>query len=199
MLLASRSGRPAQLRITEVDYIRAALRRGAQRFAREPGQNGISLRLLAADLDLQQDRVVPLRPGCADAVLASLLISYLERPERLLDAAFRLLRPQGRLVLSTLRRDADISRIYKQGLSELPPDRVVALFGPEVERDSDSLQRRFLNDASRLLYLEEAGQFRFRDEAELRDLVREAGFDQIEAELCFGEPAQVWVVSARRP
>jgi hypothetical protein len=47
--------------------------------------------------------------------------------------------------------------------------------------------------------MEEAGRFRFWDEAELRDLVRRAGFERVETELCFGEPAQVWVLSARRP
>lgn len=198
LLLAARDDCPEELRVTEVDYVRDALVRGAERFAAAGHDRSIGLEHVAADLDLGFGHTLPLRPQSADAVLASLLISYVRDPRRLLESMHLVLRPNGRLVLSTLRRDADISKMYVRGISELPPDRVRDLFGDEAARDFDALQRRFLNDAARLLDLEEAGQFRFWDEQELTDLVLSAGFEEPSTELSFGQPPQAVVLSARR-
>jgi SAM-dependent methyltransferase len=62
---------------------------------------------------------IPMADHSVDRVIASLLISYLEHPELLLAEIHRILRPGGRLVLSTLCRDADISRLYVESLAEL--------------------------------------------------------------------------------
>ena len=102
-------------------------------------------------------------------------------------------------MLSTLRRDADISKLYVGGISELPPDRVRDHFGEEGLQDFDRLQRKFLNDAARLLNLEEAGRFRFWDPGELAELAAAAGFVEARTELVFGDPAQAVLLSARRP
>jgi hypothetical protein len=101
-------------------------------------------------------------------------------------------------VLSSLRRDADISRIYVDSIAELPPDRVREHFGVEASRDFDLLQRRFLNDAARLMQFEETGLFRFWDAGELSEMVKKAGFQNVRSERAFGTPPQAVVVSAER-
>lgn len=196
---------PRSLHLIEVDLVTPALARARERFAAKVTRpaNGRPTRIcvshLAADLDRSGQAALPLLPGSAEAVMASLLISYLSHPASFLRETFALLKPGGRIVLSTLKRDADISRIYVDGIAELPPDRVRARFGDEASREFDALQRRFLNDAARLLDLEEQGLFRFWDAAELVELVEKAGFIEVEAAHAFGDPPQAVVVSARRP
>ena len=198
LLLARRDERPSALRITEIDYVTEALRRGRERLRSQGPSDGFEVARVAANLDMACGRGLPLADCSQDAVLASLLLCYLSSPELLLGSARRVLVPGGRLVLSTLRRDADISQVYVCGTAELPPDRVRSLFGEEAARDFDTLQRRFLNDASRLLDLEEAGQFQFWDAAELEAMVEAAGFSEIRIEAAFGDPPQALVLNARR-
>ena len=55
-----------------------------------------------------------------------------------------------------------------------------------------------MNDASRIIDLEEFGAFRFWDVDELKALVESAGFKDIETTLSLGEPPQAVIVRARR-
>ena len=199
LLTAAAPDCPAGLHIIQLDHVTEALARGMRRFdsKRLPG-SGMKVTWIAADLEVDAQKALPLASGSADAVLASLLISYVSRPEALLRDVRELLRPGGRLVLSTLRRDADISRIYVDGIAELPPDRVRDHFGAEASRDFHVLQRRFLNDAARLMHFEETGLFRFWDAGELVEMVKKAGFQNVRSERTFGTPPQAVVVSAER-
>jgi ubiquinone/menaquinone biosynthesis C-methylase UbiE len=131
-------------------------------------------------------------------VLASLLASYLRDPDALLREAHRLLRPGGRLVVSSMRRDADTSKLYVEGVEELKAGRGRALLGEQDPQAVVEASRSFLNDASRLLTLEEDGTFRFYDPDELVAAVRAAGFRDVRADESFGDPPQAVVVSARR-
>jgi len=207
LALALRAGAPDAVRVVEVDLVTPALVRARERFISQAGASGqgspsaLSVTHVAADLDRAggSRSALPLSAGTADAVMASLLISYLADPGALLREVCQLLKPGGRIVLSTLRRDADISRIYVDGIAELPPDRVRDHFGDTANEEFGTLQRRFLNDAARILDLEEQGLFRFWDSAELVELVQKAGFCDVDAVLAFGDPPQAVVVSARRP
>jgi SAM-dependent methyltransferase len=194
-LALSANGAPARLRVVEVDLVAEALSRASRRHTSANGS--VRVARVSADLELRRSSL-PLARGTADAVLASLLVSYLERPEALLREAYALLRAGGRLVLSALRRDADISKIYVEGLAELHPERLERLFGPEVARRFDALQRDLLNSASRLFELEERGRFRFFEGPELVEMVSAAGFRGIELSRAFGDPPQALVVSARK-
>jgi len=194
-------GAPAGLRVTEVDLVPQALARGRERLARSDSAAAApQLERVAADLEIAGAiRGLPLAAGSADAVMASLVLSYVTHPLALLREIRALLRPGGRLVLSSMRRDADISRIYVASLAELPPDRRRVHFGREAADDFDELQRVFLNDAARLMQLEEEGRFRFFDAPELEQLVRRAGLEPVSSERGFGDPPQAVVLRARRP
>lgn len=184
---------PLALHLVEMDLVTEAL--GRTPWASSPDCARVSK--VAADLDLSGGSL-PLREGSVDRVLASLVISYLKSPSRALSEIARVLRPGGVLVASSLRRDADISKIYAAGIAELQADRISALLGPGVAAEFETLQREFLNSASRLLDLEESGRFRFFDPEELVDLFEASGFEQIAVRRAFGDPPQAVIVAGRR-
>jgi ubiquinone/menaquinone biosynthesis C-methylase UbiE len=196
--IAKRAGSP-RVAIVAVDYVLDGLRRSRERIESLDKAGRPEVRLVVANLEVADARRIPFRPEGFDAVLASLLVSYLEEPEQLLKAVFELLRPGGRLVLSAPRRDADLSKLYADMMAELPPARVRELFGVGAEQGFESIQRHYLNEAARLLTLEDSGRFHFRDGAELAVIARKAGFAAVESELGLGEPPQAVVLAARRP
>ena len=154
---------------------------------------------MLADLDLRAGRKLALADGRYDAAIASLLISYLTEPQAFLREVLRILKPGGRLVLSTLKRDADISKLYMDGMAEFAAPEARRTLGETAAQDFDALARSFLNDAARILDLEEEGRFRFWDPAEIADSVASAGFARVRTDLVFGDPPQAVVVSARKP
>jgi SAM-dependent methyltransferase/pimeloyl-ACP methyl ester carboxylesterase len=188
------------VRIDEVDFVADALARGAQRLGGIHDLGWLQVGRVVADLNLGEGLVVPLRSGSYDSVLASLLISYLAEPHNLLNEAFRILRPGGRIVISSLRRDADISNLYADGMSEFSTATARrSIGGDHVVDDFDDLARSFLNDASKILDLEEQGSFAFWDARELESLLREVGFVRVSSLRQFGDPPQAVIASGMRP
>jgi ubiquinone/menaquinone biosynthesis C-methylase UbiE/dienelactone hydrolase len=198
--LSTRPSHPSNLAVTEIDCVRDALRRARDRIAETAASHGwCALNFLRCDLDPKRAASgIPIRSGSYDGALASLLLSYVEDPEGLLFEIRRVLRPGGRVVLSTLRPDADTSRIYIEGAEELRRGKIRRLFGPGGEAELSASLRSFLNDAARLLDLEERGVFRFWDAESLSRVLRRAGFREIEIEEAFGDPPQALVVRATK-
>ncbi|MDH3726924.1 MAG: class I SAM-dependent methyltransferase [Myxococcales bacterium] len=172
--------------VVEVDVIREALLRGR---ACAEGHAG----LMFIEADLQGRPRFPLATGSVDAVLASLFLSYVPNTEAVLSEITRVLRPGGRLVASTLIKDADMSKLFVEGVEELRrmPDSRFGL-------PSDTALRQFTNHASRLLDLEEEGAFRFWDPEEFRRLFIDQGWKVESMEPSFGDPPQAVVVTAVR-
>jgi len=195
---AREGGIPPSLEICALDFVGEALARARSR-AEPLAAAGSALRPVRCDLDMDGAQCsIPLRSGAYDAVLASLLVCYLRDPGALLRESRRLLRPGGRIVVSSLRRDADTSKLYVEGVEELKAGRGIALLGEQTQEQLTDALRRFLNDAARLLDFEEDGTFRFFDPGELVQLVGAAGFRDVRADESFGDPPQAVVVSARR-
>jgi ubiquinone/menaquinone biosynthesis C-methylase UbiE/pimeloyl-ACP methyl ester carboxylesterase len=185
------------LNIIAIDYVFEGLLRGRRSL---PLTSTLNVGHVVADLDLSSSSdSIPLARKCADRVVVSLLLNYLLNPDRFLAEVFSLLRPTGRIVLSALRRDADTSKICVDGVNELRTGQGLASFGVAREKDIDRALGGFINDAARLLDLEEQGIFRFWDENELEVAVRKAGFIEIDTVSEFGDPPQAWVVTAIRP
>jgi ubiquinone/menaquinone biosynthesis C-methylase UbiE len=142
---------------------------------------------------------LPFPDASFDRVMASLVLSYLEHPDDALSEIRRVLRPGGRLVLSSMRRDADASRLFLDLVARLEATPAEAL-GGEAERAALlEAARRFMGRAAELFRLEEEGVHRFFDAAALSRLLRLAGFEVEREEPSFGDPAQALVVTARRP
>jgi ubiquinone/menaquinone biosynthesis C-methylase UbiE/pimeloyl-ACP methyl ester carboxylesterase len=197
--ISRKHGRPMDVAIDEVDYVSEALQRSVGRHRDVGGSNGLSIRRVVANLDLSGSSSIPLRSGEYDAVLGSLVVSYLRDPSWFLREAYRILRPGGRIVISTLRRDADISKLFVDGVAELRETNQDGDFGNGTREDFDGLVRDFLNDASRILDLEEEGYFRFWDADEFAELAKAAGFTHLNTQLGLGDPPQAVVLSACRP
>jgi ubiquinone/menaquinone biosynthesis C-methylase UbiE len=191
---------PTGVCLSQVDYVADALRRirggGSARRARSQ----VHAHYISADLELMaRNPWIPFADSSQDAVIASLLISYVRRPEILIGEAFRVLRPGGRFVLSALRPDADTSRIFVEGAEELRRGRALEVFG---EMESASLEesfRSFLNDAARLLELEERGVFHFWPEEEISNLLKQGGFSRIRVHHGFGTPPQALIAVGKKP
>jgi SAM-dependent methyltransferase len=127
----------------------------------------------------------------------SLVLSYVFDPVETLLEVRRIIAPGGRLVLSSMRPDADASGLFTRLVEKIaatPPEA----FGAERPREVliDSI-RSFLNDAQALVELEEAGTFDFFDPAKLDGILEEAGWEPLRTIPSFGEPPQGYVVVAK--
>jgi ubiquinone/menaquinone biosynthesis C-methylase UbiE len=194
-----REGCPSPLDIIEVDYVSEALRRARIRIAKLSPPPGVRMRYLASSLEVGRGRSgVALQGAEADAILASLVLNYVKDPQALLEEMLRLLHPGGRLVLSSLRRDADVSGICVDGVAELRSGLGREAFG-EGERQLPRALQSFINEAGRLLDLEEQGFFEFWDASELMAMAKRAGFAELETWPAFGAPPQAYILSGRRP
>jgi len=185
--------------VHEVDFISEALRRREVSGANDNAPRISNVLRVVADLDVGDGTGVPLRSRSYDSVAASLVISYLRRPQAFLREAFRILRPGGSIVVSTLRRDADISKLFIDGIDELKTSQRASLFGEGDIEKFDNLARDFLNDASRILDMEEDGRFQFWETDEFVDLIQSVGFVNVRSRSLLGHPPQAIVLSAIRP
>lgn len=189
---------PREVEVDAVDFVREALERAVARVAAIQTGHRVRVNPVLLDFDAPGDTSLPFEPGRYDAVLASLVISYVSDPRALLEKVRAALKPGGRLVLSTLRRDADISKLHVEGLAELRAGLAREEFGKDAAESIDEMARSFLNDASRILDLEEDGTFRFWDVDELSALARSTGFRIERSFHALGEPPQAAVLVARR-
>jgi ubiquinone/menaquinone biosynthesis C-methylase UbiE len=195
--LASSEKRPELLEIRHFDYVAEALARARSRHDETPRLRGIESSYAQCDLNLlNADQRIPAADRSFDAVIASLLLSYLDYPVLVLRDMYRTLKPGGRLVISSLCRDADISRLYHETYAEVQIAGRVAHLPEAGGKNLPSLARNFLNDAAKILELEEAGAFQLWDPDELSELVLRAGFSRIETQRAFGDPPQGVVLRA---
>jgi SAM-dependent methyltransferase len=106
--------------------------------------------------------------GQFDKMLCSIVLSYLFNPLESLLEFERILKPGGRLVISTFRPDVDMSRIYTRLIQKIESDPYyVAPNGMACEEFLNAV-RAFANSAAFLLQLEEDGSFKFFSLEELR-------------------------------
>ncbi len=155
-----------------------------------------SLRRIPASV-FEHGAGLPFADESYDAVVASLLLSYLKHPADCLSECRRILRPGGRLVVSSMKPDADTSIIFREFIEamEATPDDAL-----ESSRDHilDSA-RALLNKAAELMRHEKEGLFCFFAAEQLSSLVRRAGFTHVRIRHAYGTPPQAIVVSCRKP
>lgn len=161
------------------DYVRGARETAAVPVLRH-------LRFTGAERDLR----APFDDAEFDAIMASLFISYLFNPDYLLEDFHRALRPGGRLVVSSMRPDSDISVIFTDYVAHADASGAAAagLAGA----------RQMLSEAAALFELEEEGFFQFYSEEELTALVAGAGFEVTDVRRTLGNPYQAVVVAGRK-
>ncbi len=162
---------------------------GAARYVRGLSPAKPVLRRLLLPGTLEGTFHLPVKAGCYNKILMSLVLSYIFNPAETLREARRIIMPDGLLVLSSMRPDTDASGPFTRLLEKieampaeaLPPERPKALL-------IESL-RVFLNDAQELVDLEEAGTFDFFDPEKLETLLEETGWEISRVIPSYGDPA----------
>jgi ubiquinone/menaquinone biosynthesis C-methylase UbiE len=147
--------------------------------------------------DLSSHFHLPVKAGYYNKILMSLVLSYLFNPNETLHEIKRIIKPGGRLVLSSMRPDTDASGPFTrlmEKIEHMPADALPSEWNKQ--RLLDSL-RAFLNDAQALVDLEEAGTFDFFDLEKLENLLEETGWDILRTVPTFGEPPQGYVMIAQ--
>jgi len=103
------------------------------------------------------------RDNCFDKICCSLVISYVPDPLKIVKELFRVLKPRGKIVISSLKPYADLSEIYKN-------------FVLETENEEDIEEaRKLLNAAGKIKQKEGEGHYQFFSEKELKEIVIKAG------------------------
>jgi ubiquinone/menaquinone biosynthesis C-methylase UbiE len=195
-LLSKDRGIESHVEIHELDFLREALSSTRRRLS---GAHRPRVAFVSCNLSLRAASgtcFIPMRDESYDAAIASLLLNYIDHPERFLVEVRRILRPGGRLVLSALRKDTDISKIYHAVSEEIRGGIARDEFQDLSSDDLDESIQSFLNESGRLLDLEEQGFFHFWDPEELVALVRSTGFETTRVSKGFGHPPQAIIVSA---
>jgi SAM-dependent methyltransferase len=181
--------------VIQLDYVPEALARARRRVASV--RNAPVTASVVCDLGSRESTLsIPIADGALDAALASLFISYVEDPRAVLAEIKRTLKPGGRLVVSGLRRDADVSKLFVEAHKEIELGGGIKAVESGETVDLQKASRDFLNDATRLLDLEELGLFEFRDLREMKDLLEASGFVVTREWSAYGDPPQAVVVSA---
>jgi ubiquinone/menaquinone biosynthesis C-methylase UbiE/esterase/lipase len=141
--------------------------------------NLVESNFVVGDLDLQ----IPFRDNFFDQVCCNLVISYLEKPKLALKEMWRVLRPGGKMVLTSLKPGADLSEIYRNFIS-------VAETPQELYEG-----RKLLSNAGMIKIKEVRGLYHFYTEKELKESAREAGFFRARTFRSFGDQANAIVCS----
>jgi SAM-dependent methyltransferase/esterase/lipase len=127
------------------------------------------------------ETTLPFKSGSFGQICCNLVISYLQDPQKVVAGLVRVLKPKGRIVLSSLKPFADLSQVYRNFVQ-------VAKTQQEIEE-----ARRLLSNAGRVMAKEAEGIYRFFSEEELTDLLKEAGVSGIETYRSLGKQANVAV------
>lgn len=159
---------------------------------RDPRFGDLDLRRLALKSRDAVERL-PFADCSFDRIACSLVLSYLDNPLETLREFHRVLAPGGRVVVSSMRPDTDMSRIYQALLLRLEAGADVPIPAGMTRVEFVADLRRFLSSAAFLLTLAEEGHFVFFTQPELRRLLERAGFRRVESFTAFGDPPQAHI------
>ncbi|MBN1947718.1 MAG: PilZ domain-containing protein [Bradymonadales bacterium] len=148
---------------------------------------------------LDDNRGLPFPDGRFDCVMCSIVLSYLDHPQDTLFEIHRVLAPGGRLVVSTMKPDADISKLVLGLIDQIEAAPESDLPAGYSRSRLLKAARDYISSAANLVRLEEEGLFRFFGAERFLSLLGKAGFDGAELTLSFGDPPQALVVLCHRP
>jgi len=135
---------------------------------------------------------LPFEDNKFDRILSSLVLSYLKNPDVVVSEFVRCLKPGGKLVISTMKPDADLSTMYKKTLL------VVSQSDKYPEEKKASLLRsiRKLGNAAGFLFtLVDENQFRFFSKEEMMSFADSNNLKDVELIESYGKPPQAFILS----
>ncbi|MDR4508242.1 MAG: methyltransferase domain-containing protein [Candidatus Brocadiaceae bacterium] len=135
---------------------------------------------------------LPFTDNQFDRILSSLVLSYLKNPDVTFAEFVRCLKPGGRLVISSMKPDTDLSTIYLKLLQTVSQSDKY----PE-EKKSRLLNsiRKLGNSVGFLLTLVEECQFRFFSKEELLNFAHSNNLKEVELIESYGKPPQAFILS----
>jgi len=172
--------------------LKASLRRGTGPLSAR------QLRTLrSSDLALQKlnfgswarDGKLPLADKSFDVICGSLLLPYLFAPAEAVKEFARMLKPGGRILLSTMKPDFDILCAFCGH---------VGTRSEKTHEGNLEKTRGILSETTKLLSLEEDGWFRFLSEEELGAMMRKGGFINIRIVQGLGDPPQALIATGKK-
>jgi ubiquinone/menaquinone biosynthesis C-methylase UbiE len=126
-------------------------------------------------------------------------LSYIHNPEMMLCEFYRMLEPEGWLILSTMKPDCDLSLIFTEYISGLKgASEPTCERQPKQSSQRHRAAREMLNEVSQLLSLEEDGFFRFFSSGELKSLMALAGFSGVRIYQALGNPTQAIIAVGQK-
>jgi len=132
-----------------------------------------------------------------DKIIASLFISYLFNSDEIFHDFYRMLKPNGLLLVSSMKPDSDISLIFTNYIDKV---QHFDFSDTDIKSQDISLMgaREMLNEAATLFKLEEEGYFKFFSEKELVNMFKSAGFNHVQVHSALGNPPQAFIVTGRK-
>jgi len=136
-------------------------------------------------------------PSYFNKIVASLFISYLYNPDDIIYEFYRMLKPGGRLLVSSMKPDSDVSLIFTDYIYKI---KKFDMEDTEIKDQEMNLiaARAMLNEAASLFELEEDGYFKFYSEIELVSMFKNAGFENIKVMSSFGKPGQAVIITGEK-
>ena len=109
-----------------------------------------------------------------------------------------MLKPGGRLLVSSMKPDSDISLIFTDYIYKV---KKLDLYDTEIKDQEMNLTaaRAMLNEAAALFELEEDGYFKFYSDNELVSMFKNAGFENIKVTSSMGKPEQAVIITGEKP
>jgi len=150
-----------------------------EKFGFAPETTPVRFSYCLADLESN----LPFEDNTFDKICCNLVISYLQNPKRAVAEMVRVLKPRGRIVVSSLKPFADLSEVYRNFIR-------VAVTKQEIQE-----ARMLLNNAGLVRAKEADGIYQFFSEEELGDLFRESDVNEIDTYRSFGNQANIVVGS----
>jgi SAM-dependent methyltransferase len=141
----------------------------------------VTASLSLADLNMP----LPFRDNQFDRIVSNLVLGYLRDPLFTLRELLRVLAPNGKLVLTNLKPQADLSKIYRNFVAK-------AERAEEVEEG-----RQLLNNSGKIKQGESDGVFRFFDKQELAMLLIASGAPKPRIYSTFAN--QAYIAVAEKP
>lgn len=138
---------------------------------------------------------IPIESNSLDRVLISIVLPYVVHPLETIAEIFRILKLGGLVVASTMRKDSEFSRIFKNTLKSIESQT-------QVSENKETLlnhARAFMNEAAQLWRLTEEDVFSFFTPDEFKLHFELNGFHDIVVSKGYGDPEQAIIVRATKP
>jgi len=143
----------------------------------------IDFRYMVYDLEPEDDSYkklqLPFHDNYFDKICCSLFLSYVKNPQVILMKLFSVLKPGGRIVITSLKPYCDLSQIYRNFVDQTESDR-------EIEDARDLLRA-----AGRIKEKEYQGHYHFFSEKELISLLTKAKGKAVRVYRSFANQANI--------